>query len=610
MFTQRINTTQLRLCQQEAYTAIINHYQQVNYEKNTLIQLPTGAGKSALIAITPFGLAKNKVLVLTPNLKIAEQIEEDLDHITNSASNIYRRLDLLSEDVIANLELYVLKLDDAASHNDIQEHHILIANYHQLQDIKKWFKDDKDSVDLIIIDEAHHQQANTYQEIIKFFDKAKVIGMTATPFRSDGKKLDGEIIYKCSFHRAIEEKIIRNIKVINISTAQVELSFTDQDSKVYTIEQMLQLKEDAWFNQGIAFSQDCCDSIAHRAKQKLEELRYCFPKTSHQIIAVAISKRHARENVKPAFVKLGLKVGMVSSDATDKPHNDKVFRELKQGKIDVIINIGMIGEGFDHTPLGVAAIFRPYKSLSPYIQFVGRVIRKNEDTEHCYIVSHVGLNQIRRFQEFKLFDYDDQKFLEELFASNEDDEATFVVKSPGDEIKPNQKDLLQPSVREIGDQIIDFEANFVSTKDPIESIANQIGSLSEEDKKRLFEKCGVSLDTQVSSKKRVRRVRPIDQKIASRNLLNEREKSIAVDIIKQLELKLYGRDFNPRYQNLVWIKKEISKRVNKVLGIDSKKRKEITNAEYEAMDTNKVLEEIKKDCLAYFAAKVLQSTAD
>ena len=105
---------------------------------------------------------------------------------------------------------------------------------------------------------------------------------------------------------------------------------------------------------------------------------------------------------------------MVSSDPQDKITNDKTFEDLKYGRIEVIVHIGMLGEGFDHPPLGVAAIFRPYKSLNPYIQFLGRVLRRNDETSHCFVVSHIGLNQIKRFQEFKLFDYEDRKFLEEL----------------------------------------------------------------------------------------------------------------------------------------------------------------------------------------------------
>ena len=52
-----------------------------------------------------------------------------------------------------------------------------------------------------------------------------------------------------------------------------------------------------------------------------------------------------------------------------------VIQRLKEGLLDCIMQVQMIGEGFDHPHLSVAAIFRPFRSLSPYVQFVGRIMR-------------------------------------------------------------------------------------------------------------------------------------------------------------------------------------------------------------------------------------------
>ncbi|MGH3613523.1 MAG: hypothetical protein ACRDRK_13210 [Pseudonocardia sp.] len=79
----------------------------------------------------------------------------------------------------------------------------------------------------------------------------------------------------------------------------------------------------------------------------------------------------------------------------------------------------MLGEGFDHPPLSVAAIFRPYRSLAPYIQFVGRVMRtiKPNDPNHAnnqgYVVSHVGLNNGERWDDFRELDDPDKKLVHE-----------------------------------------------------------------------------------------------------------------------------------------------------------------------------------------------------
>ncbi|PJN93388.1 DEAD/DEAH box helicase, partial [Amaricoccus sp. HAR-UPW-R2A-40] len=67
----------------------------------------------------------------------------------------------------------------------------------------------------------------------------------------------------------------------------------------------------------------------------------------------------------------------------------------------------MLGEGFDHPKLSVAAIFRPFRSLGPYLQFVGRIMRvvvqnsPGHPDNLGHIVTHLGMNLDARFQEFK-----------------------------------------------------------------------------------------------------------------------------------------------------------------------------------------------------------------
>lgn len=602
-FKQQIDQSHLRDCQSGAYNAIIKHFAEKDAEKHVLIQLPTGTGKSAVIAIAPFNLSTGKVLVLTPNLKLASQLDEDID--ITSENNIYEKLKLFDTETLEELEIFALRLENTANFSDIEEHQIIISNYQQLGDVEKWFKGREDMIDLIIIDEAHHQKAKTYQEIIKFFKNAKIVSMTATPFRSDGKPLEGKNIYTYHFRDAIKKGYIRNIKVSNVSPEEVSLSFTGEDSQNYALEDIVKMKEEAWFRKGIALSQDCCDSIAQKAVEKLNILKKEFPNDSHQIIASAMHVRHAREQVKSAFEKLGLNVGIVSSYHKDT--NDQTFTKLSQGKIDVIINIGMLGEGFDHKPLGVAAIFRPFATLNPYIQFVGRVIRANGSTKHCYVVSHLGLNQSKRFDEFKLFDNEDKEFLEELLSEKESDktkgdgEDTFLDEGEDGEEK---KDADVVQIKEVGGQIVDFESQFVKNGDKLNSIKDAIESLDEHEKAKLFDELGINHDT--VTKKRKRKVKPIDKRRAAKGKLNEKEKSVATDILKAIGLsdRMYYRDFNYTKTNFQWVKAQVSRDVNKVLGISSKERNQLTLEQIEELENSGELEKIKNERTTYYEQKL------
>jgi superfamily II DNA or RNA helicase len=89
----------------------------------------------------------------------------------------------------------------------------------------------------------------------------------------------------------------------------------------------------------------------------------------------------------------------------------------------------MLGEGFDHPRLSVAAIFRPFRSLAPYIQFIGRVMRVvvQNEPEHpdnkAFVVSHVGLNNEARWNEFRELDLDDQELVQSWLRGEPDPEG-------------------------------------------------------------------------------------------------------------------------------------------------------------------------------------------
>jgi superfamily II DNA or RNA helicase len=602
-----ISRKKLRECQTEAFSSALQHYSKKNYNRQTLIQMPTGTGKSALIAILPFGLCKKKTLIITPNKALATQINDDLDITENPGANIYKALELLSDKELTESELFTLVLDSTVNNSDVDEHQIIIGNYHQLNDIEKFFASRSDDVDLVIIDEAHHQEANTYKTIIDFFSNAKIIGLTATPFRSDGKKLDGEKIYTYHFKDAIRDRIIRNIRTSNVSPEQVELRFLDEAGKEYSLSDIMKLKDDAWFRRSVAMSEDCCASIAQKAVEKLNVLKTKFPNQNHQIIAAAMTIRHAREFVKPAFERMGLKVGLVNSKETESD-NSEVLDKLKKNKIDVIVNVGMLGEGFDHKPLGVAAIFKPFRSLNPYIQFIGRVIRKHAETNECWVVSHLGLNQIERFDEFKLFDEEDQDFISKLEISVDDSKGNLEDSFVNFDIETdtnNQKDEKLAAIRETGENLLDFSSDFIDLEDEkVKEALSDFANMDSAQKLKFLEVLsnkGYKVDSFVK-----KTPKPKNKRQASKNLLNEKAKSIVTDILKELNLKFKSRVLNPRFTDFAWIQRFVSKRINDGLGIQSKQRKNISNEQFKEIEESNFLDEVKRESQAHFKAKLLE----
>ena len=141
----------------------------------------------------------------------------------------------------------------------------------------------------------------------------------------------------------------------------------------------------------------------------------------HQLIAVACSMDHARQ-VRGLYEERGLRDPRDPQRAGARGAGGDPARAA-QRTLDAIVQVQMLGEGFDHPPLSIAAMFRPFRSLSPYIQFVGRAMRVNvqnapghADNEGI-IVSHVGLNIDRHWDDFKAIDRDDQEMVHELAGS-------------------------------------------------------------------------------------------------------------------------------------------------------------------------------------------------
>ena len=256
---------------------------------------------------------------------------------------------------------------------------------------------------MIIIDEGHHNAAPSWRKVFEKFPEAKVVSLTATPFRADGKKVSGRPVYRYSFAKAMLKGYIKKVHAFNIAPDEIYFTYRGEDHH-HTLDQVLELREEEWFSKGVALSAECNRHIVEASIQKLTEMREGSA-VHHHIIAAACSVDHSRQ-IRSLFTERGLKAREIFSEQP-KEEQEKTFALLEQGRLDCIVQVGMLGEGFDHPPLSVAAIFRPYRSLSPYIQFIGRAMRFVRGTDRdnrAFIVSHVGLNNDEHWNDFKEFD--------------------------------------------------------------------------------------------------------------------------------------------------------------------------------------------------------------
>lgn len=567
----------IREPQQGAHRAVRTHFEASN--EPVILQIPVGCGKTGVIATLPFGVAKGRALVITPNLTIRSGVAESLD--ISNPKNFWRRTGAL-HDFSAGPFRAVLDGVDANLH-DCNASQFVVTNIHQLaSSADRWLPQfPPNYFDMIMIDEGHHNVAPSWAKVFDRFPNAKVVSLTATPFRGDGTRPVGKVIYRYPFTRAMVKGYIKQIHSRNVAPSELSFTYRD-DTKRHTLEEVMALREHAWFRRGVALAPECNRHIVDASIKYLQELRERSG-FRHQIIAVACSVDHARQ-VRGLYEERGLKAAEIYGEM-DRDKQDAVLADLRSGKLDCIVQVQMLGEGFDHPPLSVAAIFRPFASLSPYIQFVGRVMRVVHEAKpdhpdnHAFVVSHVGLNTDAHWDDFRELDFDDQAMVKKWLEAGDEN-------GDGDGSgEPRRFDIGMLVDNEIVGSFIN--RSFLDPEDDRvleEMLDHEIGAglrlrdVIAKDKLRETLRRKQAELSQVSSAGDLP-VQPQARRVGARKRLSERTGSVVARILKDLKLSPAGREVGQRDKtvagrdNRAAVTSLLNKAINEHLGIKSGSRR-------------------------------------
>lgn len=573
----------LREPQREAHRAVREHFAKEN--EHVILQIPVGCGKTGVIATLPFGVADGRVLVITPNLQIRRGVAEALD-IANP-KNFWRKTAAL-RDFSTGPYRAVLDGVDANLH-DCNESDFVVTNIHQLaSSADRWLPQfPPNYFDMIMVDEGHHNVAASWTRVFDRFPNAKVISLTATPFRGDGVRPVGKVIYRYPFTRAMVKGYIKQIHSRNVAPEEIYFTYRD-DTRRHTLQEVMELREEAWFRKGIALSPECNRHIVEASIKYLQDLR---GRTGyrHQLIAVACSVDHARQ-VRSLYEEHGLSAREIHSDM-DKEKQEDVIEALQRGKLDCVVQVQMLGEGFDHPPLSVAAIFRPFRSLSPYIQFVGRAMRvihedkPGHDDNHAYIVSHVGLNNDAHWDDFKELDFDDQRMIREWV--NAEGEGAGTEDGAGRPRRFDQGMLVNNEIigEFISKSFLDPDDDRVLKELLDRDIGGGVRVRDVVDQETLRAKLRKIQQDQPGSFVPV--VQPQARRVQARKRLAERTGSVAARVLQDLGLSPVGREVGRAVKtvsgraNRAAAAELMHRHVNEFLGIDKKKRATISGDQAE-----------------------------
>lgn len=421
---------ELREPQIQGYFKVYDHFIVKNKMTHAIIVLPTGVGKTGLMGILPFHICKGRALIITPQLTIKDAVVDSLDP-ENPESFWYKRRIFKNIHEMPTLVEYT----NGVKQEVLDTANIVVLNIHKLQARLSSSPLNflpANYFDMIIIDEAHHSTANTWVATVEHFHKAKVVKLTGTPIRTDGVELAGELVYKYKLSQAMAKGYVKSLQNFEYIPNQLLFTIDKDESKLYTKEELIQsgLRDEDWIRRSVAFSRECSERVVFESLKLLDKKREAT-NVPHKIIGVACSIEHA-EQIKQLYIGHGYRAEVIhSKQPVEKQVQTKC--DVENHRLDVIIHVAMLGEGYDHKYLSVAAIFRPFRNELPYEQFIGRVLRAipNEEVQKTEdniadVVSHQDLQLAELWEKYKveiqesevIKHLQDENFVEEDESSN------------------------------------------------------------------------------------------------------------------------------------------------------------------------------------------------
>lgn len=228
-----------------------------------------------------------------------------------------------------------------------------------------------DAFDYIVVDEFHHAAAATYRRLLDHFQPKFLLGLTATPERTDGGDLlglcDENLVYRCDLIRGINEELLSPFEYFGVPDA-VDYSNIPWKSKRF---------DEVKLTSAV--------STRARAQNALEQLQRVGAKRT---LGFCCSQQHA-DFMAEYFRGAGMRVAAVHSGSDSDPRAGSLDA-LSRGDLDIIFAVDMFNEGLDIPSIDTVLMLRPTESSIVWLQQFGRGLRKSEDKPRLKVVDYIG----------------------------------------------------------------------------------------------------------------------------------------------------------------------------------------------------------------------------
>ena len=344
-----------------------------------------------------------------------------------------------------------------------------------------------------------------------------------------------------------------------------------------TLDEVRRLGEDdADFRRSIVTSRETPNTIVDASIRELERLRTVTGDNRLKIIASALNYHHCQQIVE-AYRARGRRADYVHS-REGSVANQRVMQRLESHQLDVIVQVRKLGEGFDHRFLSVAAVFSIFSNLSPFVQFVGRIMRviQQNAPDHVLnqgvVVFHAGGNIARQWADFQNYSEADREYFDQLLpleGIDPDDPR------PEREIEPIPPAASGVEVRAQSDVRLE-EIPLLQDDAAVAAI-------------RLLHERGYTSDDINAA---FETLQPVPatmarQRQAKRLGLDMRVRTEAAQILKQRGINAEGQELDRQRlgrTNLIVMKAALDRQVNATVGRSTKQRHDFSRAELDQID--------------------------
>lgn len=329
-----------------------------NSKNRIMVQSPTGSGKGVIIkSIVEFAISQNKkVLICVDRKELVKQIHETL-----------MRQKILAGIIMSGVQpMYGV--------------HVHIASIQTLN------RRQYPQADILIIDEAHGATSDSYRKLWSIYPNTDIIGMTATPYRLSGHG------FSDLFDTLIQTKDINDL--INLGY------LTDLKHYACSLPNYKKITE----RNGDYEDNSAIDAM--RTAPIVDSYReHCFGQKG---IVFAQNVEHSKD-IAEQYKREGISAKHIDAE-TPQPEREKAIKDFKEGKVQILTNVALFITGLDIPDIGFVQLLRMTKSLTYYLQMVGRGTRtlkgiidgletpeerllaiKNSDKPACKILDHAGL---------------------------------------------------------------------------------------------------------------------------------------------------------------------------------------------------------------------------